>query len=267
MGKRELMKETNLKQTEIRVIKADLIDQGDYQGAVRNGRKKEYEYIAGFPSLLNSAVFEELRKVKTADLEHMIEYVETTGSRMKYLCDYLGDKVDFAYKNCDNTGEPILQVYVTEEWKQKLIKFREEYFPQLDVSGKNSNIVNGVAASYYGVSNVGDALHRSKYEGSGDFPDFLLSLCLKAFRKKYGQEIFDLVLYVPPTSSGDLVKNFAVKLATVLKFPISHKLIKSRQTSRQKIFENHYLKSENVAGAFIYTDPEGNKRNEYFAGR
>ncbi len=255
LGEKELMKETNLKQTEIRVIKADLIDQGIIRELL-NGRKKEYEYIAG-SSPLNSAVFEELRKIKTTELEQMIEYVDATGSRMKYLCEYLGDKIDFAYKNCDNTGEPILQVYVTEEWKQKLIKFREEYFPQLDVSGKNSNIVNGVAASYYGVSNVGDALHRSKYEGSGDFPDFLLILCLKPFRKKHmGEEIFDLVLYVPPTSSGDLVKNFAVKLATVLKFPISHKLIKSRQTSQQKIFENYYLKSENVADAFIYTDPE-----------
>jgi ATP-dependent DNA helicase RecQ len=254
LGEKELMKETNLKQTEIRVIKADLIDQRIIRELL-NGRKKEYEYIAG-SSPLNSIVFEELRRVKTGELEQMIEYVNTTGARMKYLCDYLGDKADFAYKNCDNTGESKLQVTITEEWKQKLIRFREEYFPQLLVEGRGSNIINGVAASYYGVSNVGDALHRSKYEGSGDFPDFLLVLCLKTFRKKYGQEIFDLVLYVPPTSSGDLVKNFAVKLATVLKFPISHKLIKSRQTSQQKIFENHYLKSENVAGAFIYTDPE-----------
>ncbi len=254
LGEKELMKETNLKQTEIRVIKADLIDQGIIRELL-NGRKKEYEYIAG-SGPLNSTVFEELRRAKTAELEQMIEYVDTIGSRMKYLCDYLGDKIDFDYKNCDNTGESKLEVTITEEWKKKLIRFREEYFPQLMLEGRGSNIINGVAASYYGFSNVGDAVHRSKYEGKGDFPDFLLVLCLKAFRKKYGQEIFDLVLYVPPTSSGDLVKNFAIKLATVLKFPISHKLVKSRQTLQQKIFENHYLKSENVADAFIHTDPE-----------
>lgn len=39
---------------------------------------------------------------------------------------------------------------------------------------KKSHITNGVAASYYGVSNVGGAIHRSKYENGGDFPDFLL---------------------------------------------------------------------------------------------
>ena len=117
-------------------------------------------------------------------------------------------------------------------------------------------LVNGVAASYYGVSNVGAALHRSKYENGGDYPDFLLRLILKAYRKKFGQEIYDLVLYVPPTKSGDLVKNFASKVSQVLKFPISHNLNKIRQTKEQKIFENGYLKSDNVSGAFSYSAPD-----------
>ncbi len=69
---------------------------------------------------------------------------------------------------------------------KKLQNFREDYFPELEVESKGSNIVNGVAASYYGVSNVGAALHRSKYEKGGDFPDFLLKLVLKACSKKFG---------------------------------------------------------------------------------
>ena len=60
---------------------------------------------------------------------------------------------------------------------------------------------------------------------------------------------------VPPTKSGDLVKNFAIKVSQVLKFPISHNLNKIRQTKEQKIFENGYLKSDNVIGAFSYTAP------------
>jgi ATP-dependent DNA helicase RecQ len=126
----------------------------------------------------------------------------------------------------------------------------------LEVESKGSNIVNGVAASYYGFSNVGAALHRSKYESGGDFPDFLLTLVLKAFRKKFGQEKFELVVYVPQTSSGDLVKNFATKVAQVLKFPISHNLQKKRQTQEQKVFENSYLKSDNVKDAFTYVYPD-----------
>jgi ATP-dependent DNA helicase RecQ len=174
---------------------------------------------------------------------------------MKFLCDYLGDISNHTFTNCDNTGEKKVTVIIPDEWIEKLQKFRENYFPQLEVASKGSNIVQGIAASYYGVSNVGAALHHSKYEGGGDFPDFLLKLVLKAFRKKFGQEQFDLVVYVPPTLSGDLVRNFATKIARVLKFPISHNLQKVRQTREQKVFENSYLKSDNVKDAFIFEVP------------
>ena len=251
LGEKDLMRKTNLKQTQIRVIKADLIEQKIVR-EVTIGKNKKFEYITGAPQL-NTKVFEELRASKTKDLEKMIEYVETNQSRMKYLCDYLSDSSNHTFNNCDNTGLKKITVLISSEWNQKLQEFREVYFPELEVETRGTNLVNGVAASYYGVSNVGAALHRIKYENGGDFPDFLLKLVLKAYRKKYGQEKFDLILYVPPTKSGELVKNFATKVSQVLKFPISHKLIKIRQTQEQKIFENGYLKSDNVSGAFSYS--------------
>jgi len=253
LGERDLMKRTNLKQNQIRVIKADLIEQGIIR-EVTIGKSKKFEFVPNSQPL-NTKAFEELRNARLADLEKMIEYAETDKSRMSFLCEYLGDKSNHTFNNCDNTGEKKIIVNVTKEWEEKLQNFREDYFPELEVESKGSKIVNGVAASYYGVSNVGAALHRSKYEQGGDFPDFLLKLVLKAFRKKFGQEKFDLVLYVPPTSSGDLVKNFAVKISQVLKFPISHNLVKTRQTKEQKVFENGYLKTDNVNDAFTFTTP------------
>ena len=116
--------------------------------------------------------------------------------------------------------------------------------------GKASRLVNGCAASYYGVSNIGAAIHRSKYENGGDFPDFLLNKTLSVFGKKFRGIHFDLVMYMPPTKSGDLVKNFATKFARVINVPISHDLIKVRITQEQKMFQNSYSKQENVAGAF-----------------
>jgi ATP-dependent DNA helicase RecQ len=186
----------------------------------------------------------------------MIGYVETTQSRMKYLCDYLGDSTSTTFNNCDNSGLKKVMVNVTPEWIEKLQAFREDYFPILEVEKRGTHLVDGVAASYYGFSNVGASLHRCKYENGGDFPDFLLRLTLKAFRKKFEQEIFDWILYVPPTKSGDLVRNFATKVSQVLKFPISHKLIKHRVTGEQKIFESAYLKVDNVKDAFIYSLPD-----------
>ena len=254
LGERELMRKTNLKQNQIRVIKADLIEQKIIR-EVTIGKSKKFEYITGAPQI-NTKLFEELRASKTMDLNKMIEYVETAKSRMKFLCDYLGDSSDKTFTNCDNTGLKKITVSVNAEWTQKLQYFREDYFPALIVESKGTYLINGVAASYYGVSNVGSAIHRSKYENGGDFPDFLLRLILKAYRKKFGQEKFDIILYVPPTISGELVKNFAIKVSQVLKFPISHNLMKQRNTSEQKVFENSFLKTDNVKDAFIHKVPE-----------
>ncbi|MBA7518677.1 ATP-dependent RNA helicase DbpA [subsurface metagenome] len=153
LGERELMRRTNLKRTQIRVIKADLVEQKIIR-EVTIGRSKKFEYITEAPKL-NPKTFEELRAIKTADLEKMIGYVETTGSRMKYLCDFLGDFDDMVLKNCDNTRLQKLKVTTTPDWTEKLQAYREDYFPELKVETTGTNLVNGVAASYYGVSNVG----------------------------------------------------------------------------------------------------------------
>lgn len=254
LGERELIKITNLKQTQVRVIKADLIEQKIIR-EVTIDKSKKLEYIPGAPPL-NTKSFEDLRKNKTDDLDKMIEYAETTDSRMKYLCEYLGDNVTKSFKNCDNTGLKSIIVRSDNEWVGKLNNFRENYFPVLEVKTKGTNLIDGIAASYYGVSNVGSAIHRSKYENGGDFPDFLINLVIKAYYKKLKNEGFDLILYVPPTKSGDLVKNFALKISQSLKIPVSTSLIKTRDTNEQKVFENAYLKMDNVKDAFTLRNPK-----------
>jgi len=254
LSERDLMKKTNMKQNQIRVIKADLMEQKIIREVTFAGRKK-FDYITGAPKL-NTKAFEELRESKIQDLDKMIEYVETTKSRMKYLCDYLGDSSLHSFTNCDNTGLKKHTVSVNTEWTKRLQDFREYYFPLLEVDNRGNNLINGVAASYYGVSNVGNAIHRSKYENGGDFPDFLLNAILKAYRKQFGQKKFDLVLHVPPTKSGNLVKNFAVKVSYALKLPISHNLLKLRKTWEQKAFENYILKADNIKNAFTYDNPQ-----------
>lgn len=254
LGEHNLMKACNLKQNQIRVIKSDLIDQGIIR-EVQYGRSKIYEYQYSAKEL-DSQPFDSLRNAKLHDLEAMRNYVFTKEARMKYLCEFLDDNSFKKYNNCDNTNLTTWIVNTNEEWINKLNLFRETYFPVLEVESKTSNLINGVAASYYGVSNVGNALHRSKYENGGDFPDFLLSLTLKAFRKTFGNQKFDLILYVPPTNSGDLVKNFAVKFSNVLNIPISHGLVKIKETAEQKVFQNGYSKKDNVEDAFDYVGTE-----------
>lgn len=309
LSEREVLKKANLKTNQLRVIKADLIDQGIIK-EVLYGKIKKYEYQYNAPAL-NTDSFEALREAKLKDLHAMEEYIYTDMPRMKYLCSFLDSDETVEYSNCDNTNLERITVSVTPEWMTKLEDFRATYFPCLELSswtirkggfrlryiapdkvqvektvkndmgevierpiieysnninlleynqeereiieehlGKASRLVDGYAASYYGVSNVGAAIHRSKYENGGDFPDFLLKKTLSVFGKKFRGIHFDLVLYLPPTNSGDLVKNFATKFARVIGVPISHELIKVRITQEQKMFQNAYSKQENVCCAF-----------------
>ena len=104
-----------------------------------------------------------------------------------------------------------------------------------------SRLIDGYASSYYGVTNVGSTIHHCKYENGGDFPDHLVQRTLNAFKNKFVVQNFDLLLYVPPTESGDLVKNFAVKIASELNIKIEHGLSKSRDTLPQKEFSEFYF--------------------------
>jgi ATP-dependent DNA helicase RecQ len=252
LGRNQIIKATNLKQTQVSVILADLVDLGIINE--QEGKNKKYFFNPDAPALDLSA-FEVLRQAQNEDLEKILAYADISTCRMQYLCNYLGDDRENICGVCDNDTGKQKKVITTDTCIRKLQEFRETFFPVLEVEAKRSHIINGVAGSYYGISNVGAALRHSKYGGGGDFPDWLLRLTLKAFRKHYGNKQFDLILYVPPTESGDLVKNFAEKVASVLKIPISHKLVKKSPTAPQKDLKSAISKKENVHGKFEYLSP------------
>ena len=250
LGEHDLMRRTNLTQTQVRVIRADLIDQGIIK-EVMYGRSKKYEYHFGAPEL-DVKPFEALRKFKLAELDKMVEYAESSNCRMDFLCRYLGDASVSRCGKCDNDLQQSHVMELTAYWQREIDKFLDDYYPELPVETRYSNLINGVASSYYGFSNVGSTIHRCKYENGGDYPAFLIKKTLRAFRHKFGNEKFDLVLYIPPTESGELVKNFAERIAKTLSFPISHNLKKLKRTRPQKVFQNSVLKRDNVKDAFVF---------------
>ena len=136
------MRNTNLKQTQVRVIKADLIEQGIIKEVVY-GRSKKYEYQFNAPEL-NTQSFEELRNTKLKELDSMIDYVYTKEPRMRFLCNYLGDKTDADFDNCDNTRYKKRIVKQSEVYVRRLKEFRENYFPELIVESNTSNIIKQI---------------------------------------------------------------------------------------------------------------------------
>jgi ATP-dependent DNA helicase RecQ len=253
LGFNDIAKKVNLKQNQVRVILADLIEQ-KIVSEVMEGRSRKYEYRYGAPDL-DTSFFRELRRQKLRELKDMIDYTETNNCRMLYLCNYLGDEATEKCGKCDNdSNRPIIIDYDTE-WKKKLNEFKESFFPLLEVELKSSNLVNGIAGAYYGLTSAGASIHKCKYENGGDYPDYLVRLTLKAFRRHFNGTSFDYILFVPPTESGDLVKNFAVKIARELKIQLSDKLKKSKVTEPQKVFQTGHLKRDNVKNAFYYINP------------
>lgn len=253
LGEHDLMRETNLKQTQVRVIRADLLDQSIIK-EVLYGKSKKYEYQFNAPQL-DTKKFEALREFKRKELSHIIEYAETPSCRMDFLCSYLGDKSVHKCNKCDNDilGKRTTDFY--KDWQKKVEDFWKDFFPVLEVESKTTNLINGIAASYYGASNVGSIIHKCKYENGGNFPDSLIELTVKAFKHHFKGIKFNMILYIPPTESKDLVKNFAQKISRELKIPISHKLKKVKHTQPQKVFQNSVLKRDNVKDAFIYETP------------
>jgi len=192
---------------------------------------------------------------------------------MQFLCHYLGDLQQKPCGICDNDLKKINTVKPLERLIAKLKEFRETYFPVLEVENSLSRLVNGVAASYYGNSNVGAAIRYAKYDGGGDFPDWLLRITLKAYWKQFAKlkdkdaeeslvkensqtdGIFDLILFVPPTETPGLVLRFAEKISLILQIPLSYKLKKKTDCLPQKNFESSISKKENVKDKFYYENP------------
>lgn len=253
LGEQGVMRELNMKQTPVRTILADLLEQ---KIAVRNSDKK-YEYRFDAPEL-DTKSFEELRQSKMGDLDAMMGYIETSVPRMDYLRKYLGDTIKESSGNCDNTNltDYMPKRYSETTWLQ-LRNFKQDYFPKI-AKKKISRLEQGLALANYSLEDgeVGQIVHNCKYEGAGDFPDDIVRRMVRMIQKKVMGNKIDMLLYVPPTESGNLVKNFAEKVAAGLKIPISHNLKKKRITTAQKIPQNAILKKENVKDAFDFESAE-----------
>ena len=132
LSEREILKMANLKQTQARVIKADLIDQ-EIIKEVDYGKTKKYEYQYNAP-VLNTKYFEEQREAKLKELRSMEQYIYTDMPRMKYLCKFLDSDEQTDYRNCDNTNLEKIHVVKSPELTKKLEDFRDTYFPILELA-------------------------------------------------------------------------------------------------------------------------------------
>ena len=254
LGEKQLADRLNINIKTSKNIINDLLDC-EIAVKITSGQSTKYEYKYGAPNFDYSR-FNELKQLRQAELRDIIEYTSLTECRMRYLCTYLGDADSGRCGICDNEAGKKESYKADPEMVKKIQAFFGDFHPELQVKIKDKNLINGVAASHYGQTETGKIIHRCKYEAGGDFPDELLEQCVRAYKKYFTKTVFDLVVYVPSSVSGDLVRNFAVKLAEKLKIDISHNLVKVRHTQEQKGFNGVESKKENVRGAFKHADED-----------
>jgi ATP-dependent DNA helicase RecQ len=99
------------------------------------------------------------------------------------------------------------------------------------------------------MGTLGKAVAEAKAGGHPP-PAGLVPAALDALRKQPLSFSPEVVVYIPPTRSGEFVKRFAEDLARRLGVP-AVALRKGRTTSPQKSFSAKHNKEKNVKGAFI----------------
>jgi len=103
-------------------------------------------------------------------------------------------------------------------------------------------------------------IHQCKIENKSDFPEHLVRLTVKAFQAHYQAKKFDLIMYVPPSVSGDQVKKFAERISNELGVRLSHGLVKVKPTKPQRAFGSTLAKRENLHGVFRIKEDVKRKR-------
>ncbi len=238
-----LVKEVNVKRNQMRVILQDLIEQDIIY---KDGR---YYFFKNSDAQFDYSIFQPMIDSKSLELENMIEYTRISSCRMKYLCNYLEDHSTSDCNRCDNCKKKSPLFEIKNEIIEKLNYFNSNHFVEQYIG---SDKIRVVASSYYGTSNIGEIIHRCKYETKEDFPETCVNRVVSAYKKYY--EKHDLVLFVPPSISGNLVENFAKKVAQNLGIPLSDSLIKTRETKPQKECVSAITKNENLKNAFRIND-------------
>lgn len=257
LGEREVIMKCNLKSTEFRIIKADLLEQGIIRELKVDGRKK-YEYQYDAPAL-DTSDFEMLRRARLKDLDAMVEYVETREPRMKYLCQYLGDNTSRSFGGCDNTIELTWIVKHDARFSELESKLHAFVIGQCHVIkpslGKNPSLTEGRGASAYRERGIKAELEKRRIDATFHFSEESVDRMVEAFRTLPAESPVPIGVVAVP-SSGDAVTDLAMRVATRLGLPFFPIIKMDSARPPQRDMRSGYSKKDNVKGKFSATLPE-----------
>ena len=250
MRERDLLLETGYTQNMVRAILYDLQDQG----LITRDTERYYRAISRQSVCFDQ--YDALQQAKLAELQAIVDYLDITECRMRYLCRFLGDEQATACGQCDTcTGAWLEPPPPSRQHAAQSFQFH----PPLNLDAKWQRelvYLGGIALSFYGGTPVGEVIHACKYGALRQpFPDWLVEQSAALIRQRFAGCALQGIVPIPSTISGTLVDDFAARLAARLGLPLLHALRKTRPTQPQKDFRNSAQKTENIKGAFECSVP------------
>jgi ATP-dependent DNA helicase RecQ len=195
------------------------------------------------------------------ELEQMKQYVETKACRMRYLAEALDDVSASDCGKCDNCTskrapapdqDKVLEA-IRFLKRDKQILSPKKFFPAgAEAEGRKAIpreelVCEGAALSVYNDAGWGRLVREAKYS-SRAFPDDLVAPSVEVIRALSVQPQW--LCWVPSLKRGNLVPDFARRLAKELGIPAIDAVVKVKETGEQKEMQNSARQYSNVAGAF-----------------
>jgi ATP-dependent DNA helicase RecQ len=252
----ELLRTTGLSRNAIQNILVDLEEQGLIKKDQSRGNGV---YVSVRLGTVDFSFYEKVRTQKQQELLDFQHYAQEKHCYMGYLTAYLGDFSGYHCGVCGNCQpENFRTVQISRELLETVTYFIEQIFlPRIEKHGsmRQPEHEAGWSLSYHGSTKIGRLVRASKYENAGPFAEELVMSAVEVVRTRYPISEIHGIVSVPPTISGNLVEDFARRVAARLGIPYIPALVKLRDTQEQKVCTNYVQKKENVKGAFAVREP------------
>lgn len=254
----ELCDDLNLRESDIENVLKHLT----VEGAVQRLAWKKYQRTLS-PYTFPVDRIAKVNQSRVSEKQQMLDYLATTGCRMTFLSNALDDADRQPCGKCDNcSGNMLTASFGAQEIADAERLLRQGYEPIIArkqwsnrasiPSGERCE--DGRVLSRWRDGGFGDVVAHAK-QVDKRFSDELVAAVVAMITDWRPEPFPSWVTCVPASSSGNLVHDYAQRLATALNLPFKPIVIKTRAVARQKSMNNSSFQASNVAGAFAISSP------------
>lgn len=254
----ELCDDLNLRESDIENVLKHLT----VEGAVQRLAWKKYQRTLS-PYTFPVDRIAKVNQSRVSEKQQMLDYLATTGCRMTFLSNALDDADRQPCGKCDNcSGNMLIASFGAQEIADAERLLRQGYEPIIArkqwsnrasiPSGERCE--DGRVLSRWRDGGFGDVVAHAK-QVDKRFSDELVAAVVAMITDWRPEPFPSWVTCVPASSSGNLVHDYAQRLATALNLPFKPIVIKTRAVARQKSMNNSSFQASNVAGAFAISSP------------